>query len=220
VFTLHNGGTNPRVVNVCAYDDLGLAIDTESWDPRESHGVPTLAALQGVHAEPGHVELTWYGGSASGMSATVYRRTRTSTWSARSLERFDATGRLVYTDREVQPGTEYGYRLGLTRPGGAEVLLDEAWVEIPTGFHLALQGTRPNPVERDLVVAFALRDAAPAKLELIDVNGRSRWARVVTLAPGNHVLNLGRVDGLAPGVYLLRLTQGRESVAMRIAFIR
>jgi len=34
VFTLHNGGPAKNPVEVCAYEDLGLIIDTEYWNPR------------------------------------------------------------------------------------------------------------------------------------------------------------------------------------------
>jgi hypothetical protein len=68
----------------------------------------------------------------------------------------------------------------------------------------------PSPTRADrLAVSFSLPDAAPAKLELIDVTGRriSRF-EVGLLGAGRHTLDLATARRVAPGLYLLRLTQG------------
>jgi hypothetical protein len=183
--------------------------------------VDTQIALASARAEPGRVQLTWYGNSAAGMDVTVYRRTLSEDWAARSIERVDGGGQLVYVDVSARAGTRYGYRLGLTPPEGPALIAGEVWVSVPDAFQLGIHGARPNPVERDLVVAFALRDQQPAELELFDLGGRRRWSRRVDfLGPGSHVLACGRIGQITPGVYLLRLTQGETSVAVRVAFVR
>lgn len=219
VFVLHNGRVLPFPVELCAYEDLGLLVDTDYWNPREGT-TPTLIALGTVHAEPGRVRLTWYGSDASGQRATVYRRTEATAWASVAIAIVDGTGRLVYEDEDVQPGVRYGYRLGMME-GGAEVYLGEVWVGVPTAFHTALHGLRPNPSERDLVLAFSLRDGQPAELTIFDATGRHRWSRrLESFGPGNHILNLGRTPVLPPGVYLLRLTQGDVSISSRAVILR
>jgi 3-phytase len=218
-FVLHNGRIGPFPVEMCAYEDLGLLVDTEYWKPRDG-ATPTLIALGTAHAEPGRVRLTWYGGDAAGRRVTIYRRTDDSEWTSLASVVADGTGVMEYEDRDVQPGVRYGYRLGI-QEDGAEVLLGEVWVEVPTGFQLALPGLRPNPSEHDLVIAFSLRDGRPAELGIFDAAGRRRWTRhVESLGAGNHVLNLGRMVDLSPGVYVLRITQGDDSISRRAVILR
>ena len=220
LFAAHNNRKTPKPVELCRYEDLQLTVDTDSWDPREGSGVATLLALVGAESSPDRVQVTWYGGAASGLAATVYRRTEATPWSVRSHERIDGTGRLAFVDRDVRPGTRYGYRVGIDQQG-QEIALGETWVEVPSDFHLGLEGVRPNPVDAHSVVSFALRDASPAVLELYDTQGRRRWSKhVESLGPGNHVMHLGRIPDLSPGVYHLRLTQSGVSMSVRATFLR
>jgi hypothetical protein len=120
----------------------------------------------------------------------------------------------------VTPGTRYGYRLGVME-AGQEVCLGETWVDVPVALQLALAGPRSNPARDDLSVAFSLPDASPARLELFDVSGRRISAREVgTLGAGNHIVTLGDGRRLAPGTYLLRLSQATRSVTVRAVVLR
>jgi hypothetical protein len=72
-----------------------------------------------------------------------------------------------------------------------------------------------------LSAAFSLPDAASARLELSDLAGRRILARDVgTLGPGEHVVDLAEGRRLPPGVYMLRLTRGGESLTARAVVIR
>jgi len=78
---------------------------------------------------------------------------------------------------------------------------------------------RPNPAVREVVVAFSLATAGGATLELLDVSGRRVALRTFAALPaGTHVVNLNEGRGLAPGVYMVRLTQ-ESVVAWRKAVI-
>ena len=75
-------------------------------------------------------------------------------------------------------------------------------------------GARPR-------VEFALRDASPARLELLDVAGRRLLARDVgSLGPGTHVLDLTEHLTLGSGIYFVRLRQAGDEVHTRAAVIR
>ncbi len=87
----------------------------------------------------------------------------------------------------------------------------------------ALEPVRPNPARSGsaLTVRFALAGDAPAALELLDVAGRRVAAREVgSLGAGPHALDLGEGARLAPGLYLVRLTQGANARVTRVAVIR
>ena len=79
----------------------------------------------------------------------------------------------------------------------------------------ALEGVRPNPAFGGrMVVHFALTSAEPATLELIDVAGRRVRERAVgVLGAGYHAVDFGQ--GLRPGLYFLRLTQGTHQRVAR-----
>ena len=86
----------------------------------------------------------------------------------------------------------------------------------------ALERIRPNPVAAArLALDFVLRDAAPARLELIDVTGRRVVDRAVgELGPGPHRVVLSETRGIAPGVYMVRLTQGANTRTQRVVIMQ
>jgi hypothetical protein len=86
----------------------------------------------------------------------------------------------------------------------------------------ALAGVTPNPARGDrLMVDFTLPIADPARLELIDVTGRRVTSRDIgALGAGQHVVNLAAARPLAPGIYLVKLTQGARSRVARAAVIQ
>ena len=107
--------------------------------------------------------------------------------------------------------------------GGYAALGPEGTTDVPDGAPLAfaLERVRPNPVVGDrLSVEFMLPNAAPARLELLDVSGRRVFAREVgSLGPGRHTMDLAEGRRFAPGLYLVRLTQGADARVRRVAVI-
>jgi len=181
--------------------------------------VATLASLVSIDADARRISLGWYSAGNTGLAATIYRRTAATDWSALQQAMFDGTGFLRFDDTSVQPGTRYGYRLGIM-DGGVETFVAEAWVtaEAP---EVALEGARPNPAVAGAVkVAFTLSSAGRARLELIDVGGRLVAARDVgALGPGPHTVDLEEGGRVPPGVYLIRLTAASHSFTRRVAVL-
>ena len=107
--------------------------------------------------------------------------------------------------------------------GGYAALGPDGTLDVGDGgaFVFALVGVRPNPSRGEgLSVAFTLPAAAPARLEVLDVSGRRVVAREVgSLGPGRHTLDLAEGRRLAPGLYLVRLTQGANARVRRVAVI-
>lgn len=75
---------------------------------------------------------------------------------------------------------------------------------------LTIESVRPNPSHGGLLQAtFTLPSSSPARIELLDVAGRRLLNREVgAFGAGQHVLELRPGRTLAPGLYLVRLTQG------------
>jgi hypothetical protein len=86
----------------------------------------------------------------------------------------------------------------------------------------ALAGASPNPARTDrMLVSFTLSTNEPATLELIDIAGRRITEEAVgTLGPGRHSVDLAAGRRLAPGLYLIRLTQSTHRAISRATVLR
>jgi hypothetical protein len=168
-----------------------------------------LVSLVSADADEHGVRLKWYAPVAT--AANVYRRSPDSEWLEIASVTPSGTGMITYEDRAVVPGNRYAYRLGIPGQSG-EDFFGETWVTVPAAMALSLEGLRPNPADRDLIVSYSLPDASPADLELVDVSGRVVMRHDLDAQPGRHVVYLQSARSVAPGFYLLRLTQGGRSV--------
>ena len=87
---------------------------------------------------------------------------------------------------------------------------------------LAVSPAGANPASgRSLVVDVALPTAAPARLEMLDVMGRVVAERDLgALGTGRHAVDLSAgLRAFAPGVYLVRVTQGGDARVARVTVI-
>jgi hypothetical protein len=86
---------------------------------------------------------------------------------------------------------------------------------------LSLLGAWPNPAMGRLKVSFTLATSAPARLELIDLAGRRVLSREVgSWGAGSHVVPIAAGVGVAPGIYVVRLTQGALVVSTKAVLIQ
>jgi hypothetical protein len=181
---------------------------------------PVVLSLVDTRVQPDRVTLTWYGAAMHDASATVYRQSAGSPWSALAQIPPDGTGMFRFEDRAVQPGERYGYRLGV-RQAGAEEFYAETWVTVPAHWRLALAPPAPNPAASRLAIAFTLPSAGPALLEVLDIGGRRVAKREVgALGAGQHVLTFSEAAGWRPGIYLVRLAQGGQALTTRVSIVR
>jgi hypothetical protein len=97
-------------------------------------------------------------------------------------------------------------------------------LDVPSPGRLAfgLHGARPNPARGRLSISFSLTSGAPARLELIDVNGRRVLDREVgSLGAGTHVLQLDReLAGLPTGVYAVKLSQAGRAQSRKVSILQ
>jgi glycerophosphoryl diester phosphodiesterase len=101
-----------------------------------------------------------------------------------------------------------GTELGRTAPAAVS----------PRG--LAMYPPRLNPSQDGaLRLEFALPDGGPARITVVDVAGRQVATREVgALGAGTHLLSVGR--NLPSGLYLVRLTNGREQALIKATVLR
>jgi hypothetical protein len=77
-----------------------------------------------------------------------------------------------------------------------------------------------NPARGAPVVRFSLPAAAPARLELLGVDGRRVCARDLPApAAGPHTVRLDEGAHLPPGIYLARIVQGARAGSVRVVLL-
>jgi hypothetical protein len=94
---------------------------------------------------------------------------------------------------------------------------------VQTTGDLALESALPNPCRSQdgFSVRFSLSGPGHASLALYDVRGRQiAIHNLSTLGPGRHTVRFGDSKSLAPGIYIIRLTQGKRSLNRRMAVLR
>ena len=85
----------------------------------------------------------------------------------------------------------------------------------------ALRGMQPNPGRLGSAIRFALADATPASLDLLDIAGRRVWSRDVGgMGAGEHSVRIADGAPLPPGIYLARLEQGASRATARVVILR
>jgi hypothetical protein len=183
-----------------------LGLFAQRFEPTGPTPTPVRLSLVSTEARQDRVVLLWDGPGAGLLIASVERRAEDGAWQRLGRASTASPDRLRYEDREVVAGSRYAYRLAVGG-GGATDYTAESWVDVPLGYSVALAGFQPNPASGVPTVAFALADASPATLEVLDVSGRRLVARDVGgLGAGRHTLQLEGV-ALAPGIYWIRLAQ-------------
>lgn len=85
---------------------------------------------------------------------------------------------------------------------------------------LVIERCWPNPVRGGrALVGFDLPSDAPADLEVFDLAGRRMASFDRLHGAGRHQVELGDGGALAPGVYLVRLTQGGATASRRLTVL-
>jgi hypothetical protein len=181
---------------------------------------PAQLSLASLSAAPGSVLIRWFGVEVAGFELRVERREGGGDWTLLGQVRAEVSGLVEFEDRSVEAGREYSYRLAWLE-GGQERTGGEASIRVPADATFRLHGARPNPASGDRVrVAFSLRGTGAVHIRLLDLGGRVVVAQTeADLGPGEHLVPL-RGSHLAPGIYVLELSQGSSTASARVAVIR
>jgi hypothetical protein len=181
---------------------------------------PVLLTLISVEASPERVRLVWHMSETSGGQLAVERASSGGGWVMIEWVEPDASGHVVFEDREVAPGHRYGYRLRAP-DGSIAHQSPETWVDVPARRRISLEPIRPNPSFGEMVVRFVLATDDPATLDLVDLQGRALIRRHIEgLQAGEHAITLTADPKLAAGTYLLRLRQGDRAITRRVSVRR
>ena len=177
-----------------------------------------LLELKEVRAMPHVVRLRW---AANIMSAAVINLYRDGGDGWTLLQALTpAANALTYQDRDVEPGETVTYRLGIL-DGDIEYMQQSISVEIPLApTTLELSHARAVPGEGAIRFGLAVPGQAPVKVELMDIAGRRVASeRLQALEIGEHELRLA-APRIAPGVYFLRVSQGRIARSAKLVYLR
>jgi len=182
-------------------------------------GPPTSVQISRISAEadPGRVRLRCYVEGDRSESFAVERTARQDAWVRVGQLVVGGDGSASYEDREVIPGTRYGYRLR----SGSGSLFGEAWVDVPVAPRLGIAAVTPDPATRELGVEFSLPGPSQAVLELRDLAGRSIVRREVgSMGSGTHHISLSGTNLLPAGVYFVTLRQGGARASAKATVVR
>jgi endonuclease/exonuclease/phosphatase family metal-dependent hydrolase len=134
-------------------------------------------------------------------------------YEASSIERYDA----VLEEIPQYVGTTSDHLPVYARFAFEPVTTDAEDGVVPTAF--ALHAPFPNPFRDVTTLTYALPEPTDVRLEVFDALGR----QVATVAEGAHAAGTHEVRfterGLAPGLYLVRLTAGAETATRRLVHV-
>ena len=117
----------------------------------------------------------------------------------------NATGTYTFTDPQPAPGLRY-YRIGLVRADGSR---DYAAPQLVNTGSITAAALFPNPVVgNDLYFQYPAAATGTLTLRIVDAVGRALRRSSGLVSPGLNVLPVG-TDGLRPGLYILRWTDGQ-----------
>jgi hypothetical protein len=129
-----------------------------------------------------------------------------------------------FTDRSVEPGKTYRYRVDYVEAGIIHLLFETEPVVIP-GLPLTLYQNVPNPFNPVTAIRYYLPGPCRVTLDIFDAGGK-RITRLVDWmeGPGHHAITWNGLDdtgsAVSSGLYLYRLTAGKETVARKMVLLK
>ena len=129
----------------------------------------------------------------------------------------------TYTDKSVEPGVTYDYRLADVSYAGEKVyhalnVLGVAVTEIPEEF--ALFPAYPNPFNPETVIRYQLSADSDVSLQIYDVKGQMIETLLnKTQDPGFYKVNW-KPNNLPSGVYFCKLTIGDRASTQKLILLK
>jgi len=90
--------------------------------------------------------------------------------------------------------------------------------DVDTPASTLLAAVYPNPAQPGTLLELNIPQTGNTEISLLDMGGhRLQMIQSGNLTRGNHLLQLGhKLDKLSPGLYLLRISTGKESKILKI----
>lgn len=188
--------------------------------------VDALLADFAASFQSGTVEITWrLSRMDDGVRFSVQRKEEGAADFTAPAQNIEANGlSFIYRDESTEPGSSYRYRVQYADASGSHVLFETEAVAVPA-LPLTLNQNWPNPFNPSTTISYYLPESGPVRLEIFDVAGR-RIAYFVNgnEERGNHsaVWNGAGESGspAAAGIYIYRLTAGRETLSRKMVLVR
>jgi len=204
------------------YDDTRLAFRVVFDRPPSAGQI----AFESARPESCKVDLAWWDGGTGALSATVMRRIDQGDWQPVGDASSDGSGRFVFADTTVVPGTRYWYSLRL----GECDLAAEGVVDTPGGLGITFTGAEAGDGAFRLSWSAASRSPFAATVY-------SRSVKPDPVNPSNqlwHAIGVGQSDAtghlvfddvhaVGEGVYHYRLRAiqcGREALTGQVLSVK
>jgi len=130
-----------------------------------------------------------------------------------------------FTDKAVEPGVTYEYRLGdvdyngkVTWHGKVEIKVEAESVKIPAEF--GLQKAYPNPFNPATTISYQLGSASFVKISIYDVRGNLVETLVNEQKDRGSYSVILDAGGLSSGIYIYKITAGKYSSINKCLLIR
>jgi hypothetical protein len=131
----------------------------------------------------------------------------------------------TYVDSRVEPGKRYAYKVEYSHDGARWPLFISEEIRTPAAL-LALHQNRPNPFNPSTTISFTLPAECAVRLDVYDVSGRlvARLIDGARQSAGSHEVEWNGRDAsgraAASGIYVCRLTAGRETISRKMVLLR
>jgi hypothetical protein len=129
------------------------------------------------------------------------------------------------TDRSVEPGASYRYRVDVVDEDGSRTLFETEAISTPE-MPLTLHQNHPNPFNPSTVISFYAPVLSAVTLDVYDSSGRlvARLLDHAMKQKGTHSIEWRGLDSsgrsVSSGVYFYRLTTGKETISKKMVLLR
>jgi uncharacterized repeat protein (TIGR01451 family) len=203
----------------------GLAIRFSTDPPR--YDPPSLRSFS-AQSVGSSVTLTWEPSDERPRSGyRVYRGPVDGGGYALVSETLQSASARSFVDTKADPAASYAYRIGSVDPFGRETVIGPYLYlsREASGLALSLEARTPNPFKGTVDLTYALPRRGAVELRIHDLAGR--LVRTLRSGPADAGLWTASWDGkdeaghdLPSGIYLCKLSTGKESRSLKLTLIR
>ncbi len=210
IFLVHDGtDPDPYPIKVCKYEDLGLTIDVNYWNPRDY---------------PLPVELTFFESTLNGNKVELRWRTETEVnnygfYIERSIENSDwfALGfveghgnsnspkQYTFIDSDINESGNYYYRLKQTDNDGTFEYSDVVTVTVGVPVLYSLSQNYPNPFNPETRIDYTLPEQQNVSLRVYNMLGEMVKELVNEVKPARSYSVTFEASNLPSGIYIYRI---------------